>query len=176
MILTTDRLILRPWEPRDRAPFAAMNADAEVMRYFPAPRTRQESDALLDKLIARAAEKGFSFAAVERRSDGTFAGMVGLNPVLQGPLTGAVEVGWSLPRIFWGMGLASEAARAWLDHGFGAMNLDEIVAFTATDNHASRRVMERIGMARRADLDFDHPALPEGHPLRPHVVYAARRA
>lgn len=175
MKLITGRLILRPWEPRDRVPFAAMNADPQVMRHFPAPLTASESDALMDRLIARAAEKGFSFSAVERREDGAFAGMIGLNPVLQGPLTGAVEVGWRLPPAFWGMGLASEAAQAWLAHGFDRMGLEEIVAFTVTDNHPSRRVMERIGMSRRADLDFDHPALPEGHPLRPHIVYATRK-
>lgn len=175
MRLETDRLILRPWEERDLAPYAAIGADPEVMRYFPATRSRAQSDALVARLQDRARSHGFSFGVAERKADGRFAGMAGLSPVLDGPLAGRVEIGWSLPRGLWGQGYASEAARAWLAHGFGEMGLEEIVAFTATSNLPSRRVMERIGMQRRADLDFDHPSLPDGHALRAHVVYAIRR-
>ena len=105
--------------------------------------------------------------------------MVGLAVVrfttMASPLDGAVEVGWRLAREHWGQGYATEAARAWLAHGFGAMDVPEIVAFTAPANARSQAVMRRLGMRHDPARDFEHPALPEGHPLRPHLVYAIGR-
>jgi RimJ/RimL family protein N-acetyltransferase len=173
--LETARLILRPWEPRDRAPFAALNADPEVMAHFPKPLDRAESDAMIARIEERAAAEGFAFSVAERRSDGAFLGMVGLSRVrfpVPRPPHGSVEVGWRLARAHWGNGYATEAARAWLDHGFGTLALAEIVAFTVPANTRSQAVMRRLGMRRDPARDFLHPALPEGHPLRPHVLFA----
>jgi RimJ/RimL family protein N-acetyltransferase len=178
MRIETERLLLRRWLPRDRAPFAALNADPAVMRHFPAPLTRQESDAVLVRLEDRWRNDGIGFAATERRSDGAFVGMVGLGRVRfapTAPLDGAVEIGWRLAREHWGQGYATEAARAWLAHGFDTLGLDEIVAFTVPDNLPSQAVMLRLGMARDPARDFDHPALPLGSPLRRHFVFALRR-
>ncbi|MEM8742822.1 MAG: GNAT family N-acetyltransferase [Pseudomonadota bacterium] len=174
--LETERLRLRGWVDADHTPFAALNADPEVMAHFPAPLSRAESDALIARQHERWAEDGMCFQAVERKSDGRFLGLAGLAQVrFPAAFTPAVETGWRLARHAWGQGYASEAARAWLDHGFKALGLTEIVAFTALSNTRSAAVMSRIGMTRAADDDFDHPALPEGHALRAHLLCRIRR-
>jgi len=176
-MIETDRLILRNWRPEDRSPFAAMNADPDVMRYYERPLTQAESDARINRLQAHFDRHGFGEYAVERRADGLFIGMVGL-AVLDddNPLHPGVEIAWQLAGHAWGAGYASEAARAALDYGFEVLGLAEIVAFTAVPNLPSQAVMDRIGMTRREDLDFDHPALPKGHPLERHVVWMAQAA
>lgn len=168
----TERLIIRPWEDRDLEPFAALNADPEVMRFFPATRTREETAALMDYTRAMLGESGMSFLAVEEKTTGTFVGMVGLAPVKPPmPCAPAVEIGWRLAKAHWGKGYASEAAHAWLAYGFETLELPEIVAFTFVGNTPSRRVMERLGMTRNPADDFEHPGIAAGHPLRSHVLY-----
>ncbi|MET0338771.1 MAG: GNAT family N-acetyltransferase [Caulobacter sp.] len=172
-MIETERLILRPWTDADRAPFAVMCADPEVMRHFPATLTRAESDAVVDRMVNHQAEHDFCFLALERKADGAFLGFTGMMTLKpENPLQPGVEIGWRLARQAWGAGYASEAALAAIAHGFDVLGLKQIVSFTATENLRSQAVMQRIGMTRRADLDFDHPAVPEGHRLRPHVVYA----
>lgn len=170
--LLTPRLRLRRWRPEDRAPFAALNADPEVMRFFPAPLTRAESDALVERIEARWQETGLGFAVAERRADGAFLGMVGLSELrLACPVEGATEIGWRLARAHWGQGYATEAARAWRDTALGPLGRDRLVAITARINLPSQAVMHRIGLRPDPALDFAHPALPEGHPLRDHVTF-----
>lgn len=175
-MIGTPRLILRRWRDGDRAAFAAMNADPEVMRFYERSLTRAESDARIDRLERHLDDHGFGEFAVERRADGAFLGMVGLAtldaPV---PLAPGVEVAWQLARHAWGQGYATEAARAAMDDGFARLGLDRIVAFTARPNLPSQAVMARLGMIRRPDLDFDHPMVPEGHVLRPHLVWSQDR-
>jgi ribosomal-protein-alanine N-acetyltransferase len=172
----TERLLLRRWRDDDRAPFAALNADPEVMRHFPARLTREESDALVDRAEQHFERHGYGLWALERRDTGAFIGFTGLAvPRFEAHFTPAVEVGWRLARSAWGAGYASEAARAALAVGFGEAGLDEIVSFTVPANTRSRAVMARIGMTHDPRDDFDHPGLPEGHPLRPHVLYRIRR-
>ncbi len=173
-MIETGRLLLRRWEPRDRAPFARLNADPEVARYFVAPLDRAGSDAMVDRLEAGWREDGIGFAVAERRADGAFLGMVGLARVHFAPFEDAVEVGWRLAREHWGQGYATEGARAWLDHGFATMGLEEIVSFTVPANLRSQAVMRRLGMQPDPARNFGHPAVPEGHPWRPHVFYALR--
>lgn len=177
MFLETARLILRPWQESDKTPFAALNADEEVMRYFPVTRTRAESDDMVERLIRVEQDHGFTFAPVERKSDGALLGMVGLLPVRPEdyPFGPTVEIGWRFAKEFWGHGYATEAASAWLDFGFNQLNLPEIVAFTAALNLPSQKVMQRLGMTRDPVDDFDHPRIGEGHPLQPHVLYRSRR-
>lgn len=173
--LETARLIVRPWQASDSAPFAALNADPVVMRYFPAPLDRAASDAIIARCSAHIAQHGFGFWAVERKADGAFIGMVGLNiPTAPLPFMPCVEVGWRLAATYWGQGYASEAAQASLRAGFEVFQLEEIVSFTALPNRPSQAVMERLGMQRAADT-FAHPAVPEGHPLREHCLYRLRR-
>jgi len=170
--IETDRLILRAWRDEDRAAFAALNADPEVMRHFPKPLTREESDDLADRVSAAMAERGWGWYAVEVRDGEPFVGFVGLNvPSYEIPCGPCVEVGWRLARTAWGRGYASEAARAAVGFAFDRLGLEEIVSFTAVGNARSRAVMERLGMTLDPADDFDHPLLDAGHPLRRHVLY-----
>lgn len=174
--LQSDRLILRRWRADDRAPFAELNSDADVMRYFPAPLDPTASDALVDRIEAGFDALGYGLWAVEVRSTDAFIGFTGLTrQTFEAHFTPAVEVGWRLTRPAWGHGYATEAARAALTFGFTMAGLDEIVSMTAVTNKRSRAVMERLGMIRDAADDFQHPLLPEGHPLRPHVLYRINR-
>lgn len=170
--LTTPRLVLRTWREEDLPAFSAMNADSRVMEYFPAPLTAEESAALFDRAREEFAAEGFGPYAVERLSDGELLGFTGLHRVkFSGTLEGAVEIAWRLRYEAWGQGYATEAARACLAHA-ARLGIPEIVAFTYTGNLRSQRVMQKIGMER--DGEFDHPALPAGHPLLRHVLYRIR--
>jgi ribosomal-protein-alanine N-acetyltransferase len=175
-VVTTPRLVLRRWRAADRAPFAAMNADPAVMAYFPAPLTRAESDALADAIEAHHAARGFGLWALEIPGVAPFAGFVGLSvPGFTAPFTPCVEIGWRLAAAHWGRGYATEAAFGVLAHAWDVVGLDEVVSFTTAGNDRSRAVMTRIGMRHDSGSDFDHPRLPAGHPLRPHVLYRIAR-
>jgi RimJ/RimL family protein N-acetyltransferase len=169
-MIETERLVLRRWRHADKEPFAALNADPAVMEHFPAVLTRAESDALADRIDGGIADRGFGLWAVE--AGGTFIGFTGLSvPRFTAAFTPCVEVGWRLARHAWGYGYATEAATAALDHGFARLGLTEIVSFTAVPNLRSRAVMRRLGMSHDPAEDFDHPAVPEGSPLRRHGLY-----
>jgi RimJ/RimL family protein N-acetyltransferase len=169
--LTTDRLRLRQWREDDLAPFAALNADPEVMRYFPARMTRVQSDEFAGYVSAAIEENGWGLWAVEVCDGPPFIGFVGLNRAsFESHFTPAVEVGWRLAREHWGNGYATEAAAASLSFGFEQVGLDEIVSFTAEVNQRSVRVMRRLGMTYDVAGNFDHPRVADG-PLRRHVLY-----
>ena len=173
--LRTRRLLLRQWRDTDLAPFAALNADAEVMRYFPAPLDTAESDALAERARLELSTNGWGLWAVEVRGGESFIGFVGLaEPRFEAAFTPAVEVGWRLARAQWGQGYATEAGHAAVEFGFRDLGLDEIVSFTSTMNERSRRVMERLGMRHDQAGDFLHPLLAPG-PLQPHVLYRLPR-
>jgi RimJ/RimL family protein N-acetyltransferase len=191
---------MRGWREEDLAPFAALNADPAVMEFMPKVLTRAESDAFAERIRTHLAEHGFGLWALELPGVAPFVGFTGLSVVgFDAPFTRAgtraapgpephasartfgasrsgavVEVGWRLARAHWGRGYAPEAARAAIRHGFEGLGLREIVSFTAVGNLRSRRVMEKLGMRHDPADDFDHPALPHGHPLRRHVLYRIR--
>jgi RimJ/RimL family protein N-acetyltransferase len=170
--LRTDRLLLRPWRATDLEPFAALNADPAVMQHFRAPLTRAESDAMVDRIERGFATNGFGLWAVEITDEADFIGFIGLaRHTFPAHFTPAIEVGWRLGHEHWGRGFAPEGARVALAYGFEQAGLDEIVSMTTVGNTNSRRVMEKIGMARNPADDFDHPKVPAGSPLRPHVLY-----
>jgi ribosomal-protein-alanine N-acetyltransferase len=170
--LETERLLLRRWRDDDRAPFAALNRDPEVVEFLTGALTREASDAMIDRIEAHFDERGYGLWAGEPREGGPCVGFVGLwTPNFEAHFTPAVEVGWRLARSAWGHGYASEGARAALRFGFEDAGLSEIVSFTVPANTRSRSVMERIGLHRDPADDFDHPKLAEGHPLRRHVLY-----
>jgi len=167
------RIELRQWTNADLEPFAEMNRDPEVMRYFPGLLTPAESEASLVRLRSAIEERGWGLWAVE--VDGVFAGLTGLNvPRFEAAFTPCVEIGWRFRREFWGRGLAYRAALQALDFGFDSVGLAEIVAFTAVQNERSRRLMERLAFVRDVDGDFDHPTIAEGHAVRRHVLYRKR--
>ena len=166
----TKRLILRRWRDDDLEPFARLNADAEVMRFFPAPLTREQSDGLAARADALFDVHGYGLWALARLDTGEFIGFTGLAPMPAGiPGSGGVEVGWRLAHSAWGQGFATEAATAALRFGFDTLGLAEVNSITAVSNIRSRTVMERLGM--RPAGEFDHPKVPEPSPLRRHVRY-----
>jgi len=168
--IRTQRLLMRRWCEADREPFAVMNADPEVMEHFRSRQTREESDAMVDRIEAHFDEHGYGLWVVE--IDEMFAGFTGLAwAPFDAPFTPAVEVGWRLARAYWGRGIASEAATAALE--VGLTRIDSIVSFTALTNLRSQRVMERIGMRR--EQEFDHTLVDTPAHLRPHVLYRADR-
>ncbi len=171
-----ERLRLRQWAAQDREPFAAMNADPEVMKYFASVEIRERSFRAIDIWQAELEGRGWSNWAVEHVESRAFIGFVGLSvPRRALPFMPCVEVGWRLARSYWGKGFATEAAKGSLRVAFERLNLDEVVSFTSLINRPSRAVMERIGMANTGE-DFDHPALPEGSELRRHCLYKITRA
>lgn len=178
-VIRTERLLLRPWCDDDLEPFARINADSRVAEHLPSTLVRTESDALAAKIRAAMEERGFGRWAAERVDDARrpFIGFIGLSvPTFEAAFTPCVEIAWRLAPEHWGIGLATEGARAVVRHAFGALGLNEIVSFTVPANVASRRVMEKLGMERDPAEDFDHPLLPDGHPLRRHVLYRLQRA
>ena len=172
--IRTDRLLLRRWFDSDREPFATLNADPETMRFFPETLDRQASDAFVDRIEARFEQQGFGLWALEVTETGEFIGFTGLNPLPDGvPGAGGIEVGWRLARHAWHRGYATEAAKAALDVAFGRVGMREIWSMTAVLNEPSQAVMRRLGLSEIAR--FDHPGIPVGHPLRPHVTYHLER-
>ena len=155
---------------------AEILGDPVVRRFYPAVASLADTNRSIDKAIARTHEHGYHFAAVERRADGALLGLCGLGTIdadLRAALPGhpAIEIGWQLDQACWGQGIAPEAAAAWLDYAWQSLELDEVVAFTARINLPSQRVMQKIGMNHSSADDFEHPNLPEGHALRPQVLY-----
>ena len=179
-VVATARLVLRPFDDMDRAPFFALHTHPLVVESLGSSPTRAESDTMLERYSAEMGREGWGLWVVaesESGGDGTaapFVGVVGLHRVRpELPCAPAVEIGWRLHPDHWGHGYATEAAAASLRFGFEEAGLTDIVAFTTTINMRSQAVMERIGMRRDADGDFDHPSVPDGSPLRRHVLYRA---
>lgn len=174
--LRTERLLLRDWRDEDLEPFAALNADPDVMRFFRSTMTREESDTFAERIRTRLHEKGWGLWAVEVIAGPPFIGFVGLaRHVFEAHFTPAVEVGWRLARDAWGHGYAPEAARAVIDFAFDSIGLDELVSMTPVTNLKSRRVMDKLGMTYDPADDFEYQNLEVGHALRPHVLYRLRR-
>jgi len=170
--LETDRLILRSWRESDLSPMVAINQDLKVCEYFPEIGNRDTTITLIDRIIKHDEERGFSLYAVEIKATQEMIGFLGLmTPSFEAHFTPAIEIGWRLSSQHWNQGFATEGAKAVLKHTFTDLNLDEVVSFTALNNQASRRVMEKIGMKHNPNDDFDHPKLGENSPLKRHVLY-----
>jgi len=172
--IRTDRLVMRRWRESDRGPYAALNADPEVMRHFPATLDRTASDASVDRMEELFGRQGFGLWALEVAATAEFIGFTGLNPMPDGvPGAGDMEVGWRLARPAWHHGYATEAAAAAVDVAFNGAGLDQVWSITAVLNRPSQAVMLRLGMTPYAL--FEHPALEPGHPLRRHIAYRLQR-
>ena len=175
-VLRTERLVLRGWRPEDLDPYAALNADPEVMEQFGSVIDRPTSDAEAMRFATDLERDGWGHWVVTLPADDRLIGFTGLDVVdFPESWTPATEIGWRFARHAWGHGYATEAARAVLAFAFETLALDAVVSFTATTNLRSQRVMERIGMRRDPAADFDHPRVPEGHRLRRHVLYRLDR-
>lgn len=175
-MIETARLLLRPWRDADREPMHRMGRDPAVMEFLGPLQDRLESDALIDRMIALQAQRGYCFWALERQNDAALIGLCGLKPGSAGtPIAGRIEIGWRLRRDAWGAGYAREAADACLQWAWKNLGSDRIYAITTAGNERSWRLMERLGMRRLPDLDFAHPNVPEESPLKPHVTYVTER-
>jgi len=173
--LTTQRMILRRWKESDLAPFAALNANAEVMEYFPNTLDFEQTRLMIERIEKSFEERALGLWAVEETETGNFIGFVGLSvPKFEAPFLPCVEIGWRLAKEYWGRGYALEAALAATHDGFTRLQLSEIVSFTARSNKRSILVMERLHMQRDEAEDFMHPAIAADHPLCRHVLYRLR--
>lgn len=169
-----DLVNLRQWRDSDVAPLSEMNADPDVMRFFPAPLSRDESKTFLLRQRAAIDLQGWGLWAVD--VNGAFAGFTGLStPSFSADFTPCVEIGWRLRRQFWGRGVAYAAARQAEAAAFRDLDLSELLSWTATVNLRSIKLMERLGFTRDPREDFLHPLVPADHPLRPHVLYRKKR-
>jgi RimJ/RimL family protein N-acetyltransferase len=176
MMLVTERLMLRPWWDDDWARMAEISADPETMRYYPAPLTREQSDRAMARMLVQTMQDGFGPFAVEAPRIAPLIGRVGARRVKSGlPCAPCVELVWRIGRPWWGQGFATEAARAAIADLFEVHGIAELVACTAAGNRPSIRVMEKLGMTRDEEADFDHPDVPAGHPLARHVLYRLSR-
>jgi len=176
MTLKTERLILREWNEADREPFAQMNADSRVMEYLGETMSREQSDAVADRIEAHFKAHGFGLCAADLAESGEFIGFIGLAvPTFEAAFTPCVEIGWRLAAEYWGAGLATEGAREIVRYAFEELGLPELVSLTAIGNERSRRVMAKLGMTHDAAENFDHPRIPAGDPLRRHVLYRLTR-
>lgn len=168
--IRTERLLLRRWRESDRSAFHDLNADPMVMATIGPVMSRSESDAFLDRIESRFAEHGFGLWCVDLGGEA-----IGFTGLAVPWFRDGVEIGWRIRSAFWGCGYAPEAGAACLAVAFGSLGLDEVISFTAATNAKSQRVMEKLGLVRDIDADFEHPSVPLGNPLRPHVLYRITR-
>ena len=172
MKLEAKRLWLRSWSKSDLSPFYQLNSDPMVMEFLPKILSREESDQLAQKILEGFEKNPFGLFAVELKRTGEFIGFTGLSvPSFKASFTPCVEIGWRIASAHWGKGIATEAANRVLKFAFEKIGLEEVLSFTAIKNKASKRVMEKIGMDNNESDDFDHPALPNNHPLKRHLLY-----
>jgi RimJ/RimL family protein N-acetyltransferase len=175
-ILKTERLVLRRWRETDEAPMHAISTDPLVMATLGPLMSLEEVRALIGRLQLMQAEHGYCFWAMALQETGALIGLCGLKPgAADTPLEGRLEIGWRLGSSWWGRGYAREAATACLDWAWNQLDADSVWAITSKDNSRSWGLMERLGMSRQMDLDFDHPSLTPGDPLRRHITYRATR-
>lgn len=149
-----------------------MNADSEVMRYFPEPYSRERTKLFFDSIQREFADCDYGLYAAEEKATGLFMGYIGFHRAeFAVDFCPCIEIGWRLDKAFWNKGYATEGAKSCLEYGFSSLGFDKVYSFTATVNLPSERVMQKIGMT--LERYFDHPGVPENHPLRPHVLYVA---
>jgi ribosomal-protein-alanine N-acetyltransferase len=173
-IISTERLGLRKWIDADTDPCIKMNKDKDVMEFFPATMTEEETRAMIKRIHIRFEKSGFGFYAVEKKSTNEFIGFAGLGiPSFESFFTPCVEIGWRFIKEEWGRGYAAEAAGACLKYAFEILALDKIVSFTSVLNLKSERVMQKIGMNKIGE--FDHPFMDKENRLYRHVVYERRK-
>ncbi len=169
--METERLILRSWKYEDRESFAEMNSNRNVMKYFPATLSVDESNAFADRIKAEFEETSFGLYAVEIKETGEFIGYVGFHRfTFDAPFSPGWEIGWRISDKFWHNGYATEAAKACLDYAREQHFCDKLYSFTAVPNTPSENVMKRIGMSYEGT--FMHPALADGHWLKEHKLYS----
>jgi RimJ/RimL family protein N-acetyltransferase len=177
VIAETARLIIRPWRDEDRDDYLATCNSEAVTAHLGGPASAAEIDAAIGRIRQAQNDKGFCYWAVSRRSDGAFLGYCGLKPtdLTDSPVQDEIEIGWRFREDAWGRGYALEAASRVIEWAWANTSAGRIVSFTVPANRASWTLMERLGMARRPDLDFAHPKFSADHPLSRHITYVMER-
>jgi len=171
----SERLVFRSWTQEDKDEFRKLNADQEVMKYFPDVLSHEESDLVFDRIRKNMAEKGYGLWAVEIKESGDFIGFIGFNNAdFRAFFTPCIEIAWRLKSEAWGKGFATEGAKRCLRFGFENLGLSEVCSFTSVENTRSEKVMKRIGMIKIAE--FDHPEVPEDSTLRKHILYRINKS
>lgn len=172
--IETSRLILRDWKDSDLEPFRRLNADEQVMKYFPKTLNEKETNELYEVITSEFLEVGFGFYAVESKDNNEFIGFIGFHrATFDADFTPCIEIGWRLKKEAWGHGYATEGAKACLEYGFSTLGFKEIYSFTADINAPSKNVMNKIGMS--FIKMFDHPKVEMNSPLRQHVLYYIKK-
>ena len=172
MFIETKRIALRTWHSNDRAVFAAMGRNSNVMEFLGPLLNREQSDAAVNAQIALIEREEPAFWAIERLSDQRFMGFVGVKKInFDAHFTPGYEIGWRLGEDYWGEGYATEGAKAALRYSFSNWPMERIYSFTVPANIRSQAVMRKIGMSRVDNGDFEHPNLSLENPLRRHVLY-----
>jgi|SRR5690242_3818670 len=174
-MIETERLILRPWRENDVAEFARVTNTPAVMEFLGGVKEPESFRGSFERVTASQERSGFCFWIVERRTDGALLGFCGLKVGNTPPIVGEIEIGWRLREDAWGKGYAREAAMATLAWAWRNLDCDRVVAITAAGNKRSWGLMERLGMHRLRDMDFEHPDVPAGDKAKPHITYAIER-
>lgn len=168
-LFESERLGFRAWSAEDLPRMAAINADPEVMRFFPATVTEQQTQDFITRMQVMFQEKGYCYYAVDEKAGGNLIGFIGLFwQTYEAPFTPATDIGWRLAKKFWGKGYATEGAARCLRHAFDELRLDRVVATAPSVNQPSVHVMEKIGLQKLGE--FIHPRLA-GNPRLEHCVY-----
>lgn len=173
-MIETERLYLRNWEDGDAERFERATNTPAVMRWLGGVKSPEVIHRVVnERLSGFQEERGFTFWAVERKEDGELLGFCGLKLAddAGSPVEGEYEIGWRLREDAWGQGYAKEAAAATLEHAFSQLRAEQVVALTVAGNTPSWGLMERLGMTRRPDLDYEGPAWAEGIV----IVYVMKR-
>ena len=168
----TERLLLRTWTAADQAEFVRVTNTPAVMRWLGGVQSPEWMAAAFERIDGYQRDFGHTLWAVERKADGALLGFCGLKRVNSpgaGSLTGDFEIGWRLREDAWGQGFAKEAAIASLDLAFGRFGAPHVVALTVAGNANSLGLMKRLGMRRRADLDYQDSRF--GPELNPTIIY-----
>lgn len=169
-LIKTERLGLRNWESKDLDPMATINADPEVMEFFPKRATKKETALFIKRMQENYNDHGFCYFAVDVLATNEFIGFVGLlKQTYESPFTPCVDIGWRLKKSSWGKGYATEGAKACLEYGFHELGLESIYSVASVINTKSTNVMRKIGMTKL--LEFDHPKILNFKKIKRCEVY-----
>ena len=168
-IFTSDRLGFRNWMKEDIAILSELNADKEVMKYFPATQTKEQTVLFIERMQQEFEEKSYCYFAVETLHNLELIGFIGIHEqTFEADFTPCVDIGWRLKRSAWKQGFASEGAKRVLQYAFNELKLDAIYSIAPEINLPSENVMKKIGMKKLRTFDF---SLLKDNRLKSCVLY-----
>ncbi|GAB5525626.1 MAG: GNAT family N-acetyltransferase [Roseivirga sp.] len=169
-LFQSPRLGFRTWQENDLPPFTELNADEEVMEFFPSTLSLQQTKEAIGRYQRHFKTHGFGWYAVDLLATDTFIGFIGFSKTeMDVSFSPCIEIGWRLAKPYWGKGLATEGAQICLNYGWHTLGFTEVYSFTASINQRSARVMKKLGMVYQGT--FLHPKVEKGHSLEEHRLY-----